>query len=84
MFEPFCTTKDIGHGSGLGLAQVHGFAKQSGGAVKIESELGRGTTISLLLPRSAEAPTQAGRHLIDLNIDAVRPRAAGSGAAGRG
>ena len=57
-FEPFFTTKDIGHGSGLGLAQVHGFAKQSGGMVQIQSALGAGTTISLLLPRSKKTPTQ--------------------------
>lgn len=52
VFEPFFTTKDVGKGSGLGLAQVYGFAKQSGGAVTIESTPGRGTTIALSLPRS--------------------------------
>ena len=56
VFEPFFTTKDIGKGSGLGLAQVYGFAKQSGGTVHIESELGRGTSVALLLPRSRETP----------------------------
>lgn len=52
VFEPFFTTKEIGKGSGLGLAQVYGFAQQSGGTVQIESSPGEGTSIHLLLPRS--------------------------------
>ena len=52
VFEPFFTTKDVGKGSGLGLAQVYGFAKQSGGAVTIDSVVDEGTRITLSLPRS--------------------------------
>jgi CheY-like chemotaxis protein len=51
-FEPFFTTKEIGKGSGLGLAQVYGFAKQSGGGVSIETKLGEGTTVKVFLPRA--------------------------------
>ena len=50
VFEPFFTTKDIGKGSGLGLAQVFGFAKQSGGGVRIDTSPGRGTQVAVYLP----------------------------------
>jgi PAS domain S-box-containing protein len=56
VFEPFYTTKEIGKGSGLGLPQVHGFAQQSGGSVRIESKVGEGTRVILLLPKSQSAP----------------------------
>jgi CheY-like chemotaxis protein len=54
-FEPFFTTKEVGKGSGLGLAQVYGFAKQSGGGVQIRTRLGEGTSVRVFLPRAAGA-----------------------------
>ena len=50
-FDPFYTTKEVGKGSGLGLSQVHGFVKQSGGNVRIISEVDKGTKIEMYLPR---------------------------------
>ncbi|MGZ6014020.1 MAG: response regulator, partial [Caulobacteraceae bacterium] len=85
-FDPFYTTKGVGRGTGLGLSQVHGFVKQSGGHVKIYSEPGVGTTVKLYLPRirrqaeaadaadAAAAPRARGEEIVLVVEDEERVR----------
>ncbi|WP_028345490.1 PAS domain-containing sensor histidine kinase [Bradyrhizobium murdochi] len=71
IFDPFFTTKPIGKGTGLGLSQVHGFAHQAGGTVRVASELGKGTKFTILLPRK-QAADAAG------DVDAVETGGSGT------
>jgi signal transduction histidine kinase len=71
VFEPFFTTKEVGKGSGLGLSQVLGFAKQSGGGVRIDSTVGEGTTVYIFLPRATAKVTQPQEILVLPQEDSV-------------
>ena len=77
-FEPFFTTKDVGKGSGLGLAQVYGFAKQSGGSVQIHTAVGQGTSVMLMLPRSPSRPLDPPRPSATDAVLQAQRRSAGS------
>ena len=72
-FEPFFTTKEVGKGSGLGLAQVYGFAKQSGGGVAIDTRPGAGTTVRVYLPRSNTSGTAIEQTAPDAPLAARAP-----------
>jgi len=83
IFEPFFTTKDMGHGTGLGMATVYGIVKQNNGFINVYSELGKGTTIRVYLPRyegqivktqtenSSEVPTSRGEMILVVEDDDV-------------
>ncbi|HYL24962.1 MAG TPA: PAS domain-containing protein, partial [Burkholderiales bacterium] len=71
MFDPFFTTKEVGVGSGLGLSLVHGIVANVGGAIDVTTELGKGSSFTVYLPRSGDAPAKA--------IDENRPLPRGEG-----
>jgi signal transduction histidine kinase/CheY-like chemotaxis protein len=77
VFEPFFTTKEVGKGSGLGLSQVYGFAKQSGGTVEIISQVGKGTSVVVSLPRSTQQPVADPRSVGERRIESRRSDARG-------
>jgi signal transduction histidine kinase len=75
VFEPFFTTKAVDKGSGLGLAQVYGFVKQSGGGVRIDTRVGEGTSVRIYLPRAE--PASPAREVTKAVIDCAEQRRTG-------
>jgi signal transduction histidine kinase/ActR/RegA family two-component response regulator len=80
VFEPFFTTKPVGKGTGLGLSQIFGFARQSGGDVAIDSEVGKGTKVAIYLPRSRQAAEQVAERVEHAAAHSGEPEASHEGA----